>query len=246
MKLVLVMLPISFMVLYNLLDGRALGLEQVGMVRWHGVSVVTFLGVFSIIIALPLGILLALARHDGPTMLCYVAIGIIEIIRAIPLVTVLFFGIFVLPLLLPIEWQYEPLLATLMGLTVFHAAYFAEDIRGGLQSISKGQGEAAEALGMSYMKRSYLIILPQALSKALPSITNTVIGGFKDTSLVAIVGIFDLLATTRMAYSDPLWQNYAFEGLLFVGVFYFVIGRLISAHSVMLERKVFFWREYTK
>ncbi|WP_375595196.1 amino acid ABC transporter permease [Algihabitans albus] len=236
----------AFIALFSLLDGRPLGLEQVDMVRWHGIAVVTFLGVFSIFAGFPIGILLALARFNGPPLLSWLAAGYIEVIRAVPLVTVLFFGVFVLPLLLPPSMKYEPLAVTLLALTLFHAAYFAEDVRSGLQSIPRGQWEAGEALGLGYTVRIRCIILPQALSVSIPSLTNTVIGGFKDTSLVAIVGIFDLLATTRMAYSDPAWQPYALEGLLVVGILYLIACSAISRHSQTMEQHVAGWMALRK
>ena len=231
-------LALTFVVFASLLDGRPFGLEQVETVRWHGLSVVLFLGVFSLILALPMGIVLAIARHEGPPLLVGIATSYIEFIRGVPLVTVLFFGIFILPLLLPSGWTYDPLLATLAALTFFHAAYFAEDVRGGLQSIAKGQYDAAKALGLPYLARIRLVVLPQALSVSIPSMTNTIIGGFKDTSLVAIVGIFDLLATTRMAYSDPAWQRHAIEGFVFVGLLYVVTCLLVSRHSQVMEKHV--------
>ena len=231
-------LALTFVVFAGLLDGRLFGLEQVETVRWHGLSVVLFLGVFSLILALPMGIALAVARQDGPPLLAGIAATYIEVIRGVPLVTVLFFGIFILPLLLPKGWTYDPLLATLAALTLFHAAYFAEDVRGGLQSVATGQYDAGIALGLPYLTRIRLVILPQALSVSIPAMTNTIIGGFKDTSLVAIVGIFDLLSTTRMAYSDPAWQRHAIEGFVFIGILYVVTCLLVSRQSQALERHV--------
>ncbi len=235
------LLIVAFCMLFALLDGRPLGLERVDMVRWHGIAVVTFLGVFSLFAAFPIGVLLALARCDGPPLLSWMTAAYIEVVRAVPLVTVLFFGIFILPLLLPPSMKYEPLAVTLIALILFHAVYFAEDVRGGLQSIDAGQREAGEALGLRYVARMRRVILPQAISVSIPSLTNTIIGGFKDTSLVAIVGIFDLLATTRMAYSDPDWQRYALEGLIVVGVLYLVACTSISRHSRIMENHVAGW-----
>lgn len=236
-----VLLAVAFASLFALLDGRPLGLEQVEMVRWHGIAVVTFLGVFSLFAAFPLGILLALMRVDGPPLLSWLAAGYTEVVRAVPLVTVLFFGVFVLPLLLPPSLKYPPLLVTLLALIFFNAAYFAEDIRGGLQSVPSGQYQAAESLGLGYIVRTRLIILPQAISVAIPALTNTIIGAFKDTSLVAMVGIFDLLATTRMAFSDPAWQRQAPEGLVAVGLLYLIACWAISRHSRVMERHVAGW-----
>ncbi|WP_445682287.1 amino acid ABC transporter permease [Radicibacter daui] len=237
----IVMLAVAFAGLFALLDGRPLGLEQVEMVRWHGIAVVTFLGVFSLFAAFPVGILLALMRVDGPPLLSWLATGYVEVVRAVPLVTVLFFGVFVLPLLLPPSLKYPPLLVTLLALILFNAAYFAEDIRGGLQAVPRGQYQAAESLGLGYLARIRCIILPQAISVAIPALTNTIIGAFKDTSLVAMVGIFDLLATTRMAFSDPVWQRQAPEGLVIVGLLYLGACWAIARHSRTMERHVAGW-----
>lgn len=231
-----VLLSLVFFTFGALLDGRPFALEQVDTFRWHGLSVVLFLGVFSILFALPLGVALAVARQDGPPLLSGMAAAYIEFIRGVPLVTVLFFGIFILPLLLPRGWTYDPLFATLAALTFFHAAYFAEDLRGGLQSVAKGQYEAGMAQGLPYFARMRLVVLPQAFAVSIPTMTNTIIGGFKDTSLVAIVGIFDLLSTTRMAYSDPSWQRHAMEGFVFVGALYLITCWMISRHSQAMER----------
>lgn len=231
----------AFVVLVALLDGRPLGLAQVDMVRWHGIAVIALLGVFCLFAAWPLGVLLALARVDGPPVVSAAATALVSTARAAPMVTVLFFGVFVLPLLLPPGVRYPPLPAAFLALVVFHAAYFAEVLRGGLQAIPAGQREAAEALGLGYVARTRKVILPQATAVTIPSLTNTVIGGFKDTSLVAIVGIFDLLKTTQMAYGDPAWQRYALEGLTAAGLFYFVSCWAISRHSRTLERRLAGW-----
>ena len=132
----------------------------------------------------------------------------------------------------------EPLFAILIALMLFHAAYIAEDIRGGLQVLPRGQFEAADSLGLKYRYQVLLVILPQALKKALPAIFNTLIGGYKDTSLVVIVGIHDMLSTAKMAYSDPGWQKYGLEAYFFVGLWYFISCWCLSAYGRRLERAV--------
>jgi len=180
---------------------------------------------------------LALARHQREHLLIRsLAASYIELIRGVPLLIVLFMGLFILPMIMPRGFFIEPLFAILVALMLFHAAYFAEDIRGGLQVLPSGQFEAADSLGLSYRRKVLLIILPQAVKKALPAILNTLIGGYKDTSLVVIVGIHDMLSTAKMAYSDPGWQRYGLEAYFFVGVWYFVSCWCLSAYGRHLEK----------
>jgi len=204
-----------------LMLGGTIGLQMVQTVSWNGLPVFLLLAVFSLAAAFPLGILLALGRFQNDHFLIRsVTIAYIELIRGVPLLTVLFMGLFVFPLILPQGFVIEPLIAVLVALMIFHAAYFAEDIRGGLQTLSSGQFDAADSLGFSYWQKVRLIILPQAFKSSLPAIFNTLIGAYKDTSLVVIVGIHDMLSTAKMAYSDPGWQRYGLEAYFFVGVWY--------------------------
>ncbi len=224
-------------VFVGLMLGNALGLPEVQTVKWSGLPVLLLLAVFSLAAAFPLGVLLALARHqDDHLLIRSLATGYIELVRGVPLLTVLFMGLFILPLMLPRGFFIEPLFAILIALMLFHAAYFAEDIRGGLQTLPSGQFEAADSLGLSYWRKARLIVLPQALKKALPAIFNTLIGGYKDTSLVVIVGIHDMLSTAKMAYGDPGWQRYGLEAFFFVGVWYFFSCWSLSAYGRHLER----------
>ncbi|WP_293795483.1 amino acid ABC transporter permease [uncultured Bosea sp.] len=216
---------------YLLLRGGVAGLPVVESHRWNGLPLILFLSAFSMAAAFPLGVALALARWSGQRGLSLFAVGYIEAVRAIPMVAVLFAGIFILPLLLSRGAAIEPVAAILIVLTLFYAAYFAEDVRGGLQALPKGQTEAAASLGLSSAQRIRLIVLPQALRTAIPGITNSIIGSFKDTSLVAIVGMHDLLSTARMAYADPQWQAYSLEANLAIGLFYFISCWLISERA---------------
>jgi len=221
-----------------LMLGNIAGLPEVQTVKWNGLPVFLLLSVFSLAAAFPLGILLALARHQTDyQLLRNLATGYIELIRGIPLLMVLFMGLFVLPMIMPRGFSIEPLFAILIALMLFHAAYFAEDIRGGLQTLDSGQNEAADSLGLSYWQKTSLIVLPQALKQSLPAIFNTLIGGYKDTSLVIIVGIHDMISTAKMAYSDPGWQRYGLEAYVFVGIWYFVSCWCLSAYGRHLERK---------
>jgi general L-amino acid transport system permease protein len=223
---------------YLLLRGGVAGLPLVESHRWNGLPLVLFLSVFSMAAAFPLGIVLALARWSRNRTLNLAAVGYIETVRAIPMVAVLFAGVFVLPLVLARGATIEPVTAILIVLSLFYGAYFAEDVRAGLQALPQGQIEAGESLGLSGWQRLRLIILPQALRTAVPGLTNSVIGSFKDTSLVAIVGMHDLLSTSRMAYADPLWQAYALEANIAIGLFYFFCCWMISERGRRLGHPV--------
>lgn len=211
-----------------LLSGGVFGLKPIDSTRWNGLPLVLFLSVFTMALALPIGVTLALARQSKATVVRWVAIGWIETIRGIPMVAVLFAGVFILPLLMPPGWHVSSMLSIFVVLTVFHAAYFAEDVRSGLDDFDKGQIEAALSIGLTEWQTQRLVVLPQALRIALPALTNSIIGGFKDTSLVAIVGLYDLMATARMASADVEWQAYTLEGNIVVGVFYLVTCVAVS------------------
>ena len=228
----------SAAVFVTLMLGNVFGLPAVQTVKWNGLPVFLLLSVFSLAAAFPLGTLLALARHQNDyQLLKNLAAGYIELIRGIPLLMVLFMGLFVLPMVMPRGFFLEPLFAILIALMLFHAAYFAEDIRGGLQTLDSGQAEAADSLGLSYWPKVLLIVLPQALKQSLPAIFNTLIGGYKDTSLVIIVGIHDIISTAKMAYSDPGWQRYGLEAYFFVGIWYFCSCWCLSAYGRHLEKE---------
>jgi general L-amino acid transport system permease protein len=218
--------------------GNIMGLSLVQTVNWNGLPVFLLLAVFSLAAAFPLGVVLAISRfQDDHLLIRSLTIGYIELIRGVPLLTVLFMGLFIFPLILPHGFFIEPLLAVLIALMLFHAAYFAEDIRGGLQTLPSGQFDAADSLGLTYWQKIRLIVLPQAFKNSLPAIFNTLIGAYKDTSLVVIVGIHDMLSTAKMAYSDPGWQRYGLEAYFFVGIWYFASCFCLSAYGRHLEKK---------
>ena len=151
-----------------------------------------------------------------------VSIAFIEVMRGVPLITVLFMASVMLPLFLPPGVNFDKLLRALVGVALFSAAYMAEVVRGGLQAIPKGQNEAAEALGLSYWKSMGLIILPQALKIVIPGIVNTLIGLFKDTTLVLIIGLFDLLGSVQVALTDANWIGFSREGYVFAALGYWI------------------------
>jgi len=193
-----------------------------------------------IVASLPLGILLALGRRSGLPIVRAFSVAFIEFWRGVPLITVLFFAAYMLPLFLPGDWSIDVLLRALIGVAVFSAAYMAEVIRGGLQAIPKGQYEGAMALGLGYWKTMGLIVLPQALRHVIPGIVNNFIGLFKDTTLVLTVSIFDLLGQLRAAFADPNWATPTtlFTGFAFAGIIYFAFCFGMSRYSLFVERRL--------
>ena len=218
------------------LSGGVFGLAPVDATRWNGLPLVLFLSVFTMAAALPIGVALALARKSRAMIVRLVAIAWIETIRGIPMVAVLFAGVFILPLLMPPGWYTSSMISIFVVLTIFHAAYFAEDVRSGLDDFDRGQIEAAYAIGLTHGRTLRLVVLPQALRTALPALTNSIIGGYKDTSLVAIVGLFDLMATSRLATADVEWQAYSLEANIVVGAFYLVTCVAVSERFRRLAR----------
>lgn len=218
-----------------LMGGGVAGLEAVPNAQWNGLPVLLFLGACSLACALPVGLMLALARQSSRAWLSRPAVVIIETLRGIPMVAVLFFGVFVLPLVFS-GWRLSPVYAALIVLIAFHGAYIAEDLRTGFLSIGSGQWDACKAVGLSHAQSLKLVILPQVAKAATPALTNTAIGGFKDTSLIVLVGLHDLLSTAKMSFGDAQWQRQALEAYVFVGVIFFVVSRGIAAAGKRLER----------
>lgn len=221
---------------FVLMRGGNLGLIEVDSIQWNGLPVLLMLSIFSVIGAFPIGILLALGRFQKEDpVLKSMAVGYIEIVRGVPMVMVLFMGLFILPLMLPKGMNLNSLYTTLIVLVFFHAAYFAEGIRGGLQALPKGQYEAAQSQGLTYWQTMRFVILPQALKRSMPGNMNTLLGAYKDTSLVVILGIHDIMATAKMAYSEPQWQQYGVEAYLLVALWYFCTCLCLSTYSRKLE-----------
>jgi len=230
---------LASLVLFTLLMGDGAGLlKAVPHAQWNGLPVLLFLGTVSLAAALPVGLGLVLCRQSRSAMLRVPATMLIETLRGIPMVAVLFFGVFVLPVLVG-QQALAPIHAALVVLIFFHGAYVAEDLRSGLQSVGRGQWEAPAALGLTRIQTLRLVILPQAIRAATPALTNTAIGGFKDTSLIVLVGLHDLLSTSRMAVAEPRWQAYALEAFVFVGTLFFLINGLIALAGRRLERIAF-------
>jgi general L-amino acid transport system permease protein len=221
-----------------LMWGGAFGLTYVDNERWGGLILTLLLSTFGIAFAFPLAILLALSRRSGMPLIRLLAVAYIEIVRGVPLISVLFMASVMLPLFLPSEVSIDKLLRAQLAMILFAAAYLAEVIRGGLQALPRGQDEAAQALGLSYWQRQRFIILPQALRIAIPPMVNTFIGFFKDTSLVVIIGLFDLLTTIKVSLNEPAWTGFGVEAYLFAALVYFLFCYPMSRYSQSLERGV--------
>lgn len=219
----------------TLMGGGIAGLPVVPNAQWNGLPVLLFLGACSLACALPVGLSLALARQSARPWLSRPAVVLIETLRGIPMVAVLFFGVFVLPLLFS-GWRLSPVHAALIVLIAFHGAYVAEDLRSGFLSVGSGQWDACKAVGLSHLQSLKLVILPQVGKAATPALTNTAIGGFKDTSLIVLVGLHDLLSTAKMSFGDAQWQKQALEAYVFVGLIFFIVSRGIAAAGSRLER----------
>lgn len=232
---ILVVYPV---IAYILFAGGSFGLAVVETSLWGGLFLTTLLGIVGIVASFPLGVLLALGRQSNMPIAKSVCIVFIETIRAVPLITILFMASVMIPLFLPEGMNFNKLLRVLIGITLFSAAYMAEVIRGGLQAIPKGQYEAADAMGLTYWQSMILVILPQALKLVIPGIVNTFIGLFKDTTLVYIVGMFDLLGRIQAATHDSSWLGTTIEGYAFAGFIFWAICFGMSRYSMTIERKL--------
>ena len=228
-------------VAFVLLDGwESLGLPHVDTLLWGGVFVTLVTALVGIVFSLPLGVLLALGRRSHLPVVRLASVVFIEFVRGVPFITVLFMANNMLPLFLPAGWEPDRFMRPLVGIVLFSAAYMAEEVRGGLQSLDKGQYEGAMALGLNYSRMMRLVVLPQALVLVIPGIVNNFIGLFKDTTLVAIVGINDFLATMDNATKDPIWSGPTIQptGYAFAALFYFVFCYAMSRYSAGMERRL--------
>ena len=202
---------------------------------WGGLPVTMILATYGLLFAFPYGVLLALGRRSKLPLIKGLCVGFIELIRGVPLISLLIMASVMLPLFLPSGTTIDKFLRALVAVILFAGAYIAEIIRGGLQSLPKGQCEAADAMGLNYVQKTALIILPQALRVVIPPLINTFIGFFKDTSLVLIIGIFDFLNTANQALVDPNWAGFPAEVYLFAAFVYFCFCFSMSRYSKYLE-----------
>jgi general L-amino acid transport system permease protein len=207
---------------------------------WGGLLVTLVVSVTGIVTSMPVGIALALGRRSTIPLIRIFSVTFIELWRGVPLITVLFFATYMLPLFVPAGFTIDGLLRVLVGVALFTGAYIAEVVRGGLQAIPRGQGEAASAIGLSWAKTTGLIVLPQALRHVIPGLVNSFIGLFKDTSLVSIVALFDLLGSLRASFADPVWSTPTtlFTGFAFTGMIYFVFCFGMSRYSLFVEHRL--------
>lgn len=236
---------IAFFIVYPivagiLLNGGIFGLETVPTEKWGGLMVTLVLSVVGVVGSFPIGVILALGRRSRLPIVKTLSILFIELWRAVPLITVLFMVSVMLPLFMPEGMTVDKLLRALVGVTVFYGAYMAEVVRGGLQALPRGQYEAASALGLNYWKSMWFIILPQALKYVIPGILGTMISLVKDTSLVAIIGIFDLLNAIQSAGSDSAWSTptKSITGYMFAIVVFFILCFSLSRYSVYMENRL--------
>ena len=218
-----------------LMWGGVFGLSYVPQERWGGLPITLILATFGLAFAFPLSILVALGRRSNLPAIKVLCVLYVELIRGVPLISLLFMASVMFPLFLPEGMNIDKLLRAQIAIILFAGAYLAEVVRAGLQALPKGQYEAADAMGLSYWQKTGLIILPQALRTVIPPLVNTFIGFFKDTSLVLIIGIFDLLTAGKTAIVEPAWQGFGVEVYVFVGLIYLAFCFAMSKYSAGLE-----------
>ncbi|TSA16032.1 MAG: amino acid ABC transporter permease [Betaproteobacteria bacterium] len=224
---------------FSLMGGGRLGLSDVGSDQWGGLPLTIMLATLSIVFAYPLAILVALGRMSTLPAIRSLCIIYVELIRGVPLISVLFMASFMFPLFLPVGKSPDVLLRVLVGITLFSAAYLAEVVRGGLQAIPKGQVESSQSLGLTYWQTQRKIVLPQALAMVVPGIVNSFIAIFKDTSLVTIVSLYELTGAMGLALnSEADWRPFKIEGYLFITLIYFVFCFSMSRYSLWIEHQV--------
>ncbi len=216
--------------------GGVFGLAKTGTHEWGGLPLTLILFVGTVVGGLPMAVLLALGRRSSLPVVKALCIGVIEITRGVPLITVLFMASLMFPLFVPPELTVDKVLRAQIGMILFFGAYAAELVRGGLQAIPRGQYEAADAAGLTYWQKTRKIVLPQALRIVIPALMNDIIRAFKNTTFVSIIGLFDVLGATATALEDPLWVLYAPEAYIFIFVLYFCFCFSMSKYSEHVER----------
>ncbi len=226
-------------VFFVLMHGGVLGLTEVTTDRWGGLPLTIMLATLSIVLAFPISVLVALGRRSNLPAIRTFCVIYVELIRGVPLISVLFMASFMFPLFMPQGFTIDVLIRVLVGITLFAAAYMAEIVRGGLQAIPKGQVEAADSLGLTYWQTQRKIVLPQALAMVIPGIMNNFISIFKDTSLVTIVSLYELTGALGLALnSDADWRPFKIEGYLFITAIYFVFCFAMSRYSLWVEKQL--------
>jgi len=224
-------------IMINLISGGNFGLKWVETIAWGGLSLTFIISIFALIFCFPIGMFLALGRRSSTPVTRYSSIGFIEFWRGVPLITVLFMASVMFPMFLPDGTYMDKLVRVIIAITLFEAAYMAEVIRGGLQALPRGQYDAGKSLGMGYWKLHLLVILPQALKLVIPGIANTFLALVKDTPLILVVGLLELVGMIDMAKTNPDWLGFATEGYVFAGIIFWIICFSMSRYSQSLERK---------
>ena len=228
---------LAFLIIYYLISGGYFGLEWIETGAWGGLSLTFIVSFFCLIFCFPLGMVLALGRRSSLPAVRYISIGYIEFWRGVPLITVLFMSSVMFPMFLPEDFFMDKLVRVIIAITLFEGAYCAEVIRGGLQSLPRGQYDAAKSLGMGYWKMHIFVILPQALKLVIPGICNTFLALVKDTPLIFVVGLAELAGMLALAKTNPKWLGFAMEGYIFASIIFWIICYAMSKYSYNLEEK---------
>ncbi len=237
-KYFLVFLLISPFFLWKfILSGGNFGLEWVETNAWGGLSLTFIISIFALLFCFPVGTLLALGRRSSYPVIRYSCIGFIEFWRGVPLITVLFMASVMFPMFLPSGTFIDKLIRVIVAITLFESAYMAEVVRGGLQALPRGQYDAAKSLGMGYWRMNFLVIMPQAIKLVIPGIANTFLALVKDTPLILVVGLLELVGMIDMAKTNPKWLGFAAEGYVFAGFVFWIICYSMSRYSQKLERR---------
>ena len=228
---------IAFLIIYFLISGGSFGLVWVETNAWGGLALTFIVSFFGLIFCFPLGMILALGRRSDLPVIRFISIGYIEFWRGVPLITVLFMSSVMFPMFLPADTFVDKLVRVIVAIILFEAAYVAEVIRGGLQALPRGQYDAAKSLGMTYWRMQIFVILPQALKLVIPGIANTFLALVKDTPLIFVVGLSEVVGMLQMAKTNPKWLGFAMEGYIFASVLFWVICYAMSRYSQYLEFK---------
>ena len=224
-------------IMISLISGGNFGLEWVETNAWGGLALTFIISIFALTFCFPVGLFLALGRRSSYPVIKYASIGFIEFWRGVPLITVLFMASVMFPMFLPEDTYMDKLVRVIIAITLFESAYMAEVVRGGLQALPRGQYDAGKSLGMGYWRMHLLIIMPQALKLVIPGIANTFLALVKDTPLILVVGLLELIGMIDMAKTNPKWLGFAAEGYVFAGFVFWIICYAMSRYSISLERK---------
>ncbi|PLX90853.1 MAG: amino acid ABC transporter permease [Desulfuromonas sp.] len=229
---------IGLIIMGSLMYGGLFGMPVVETAQWSGLPLTMMLSFFGMVAAYPLGVLLALGRRSKMPAIKTLCVVYIEMIRGVPLISLLFMSSILFPLFLPDGMTIDKVLRAQVAIILFTAAYIAEVVRGGLQAMPRGQYEAADSLGLNYRQTMRLIILPQALKIVIPPTVGILLSAFKDTSLVVIIALYDVLKTTKVTLSNPKWTGYSTEAYIFLAVLYFICCYAMSSYSRRLEKEL--------